>query len=401
MPNQERLLITGAGLAGLTCSLALAQAGRSVRLLEQATGPSQEGAGLQLGPNVTARLRSLGLLESLLPLAGHPRALRLRRLSSHATLSRLPLGPEFAARYQDAPYLTIHRADLIKELLSANQAVGVQPQWSTRIEHVRQTEREVQVRTQSGQVLRADGLIGADGIWSRCRLAVPAALTNPPRPVGQIAFRGLINDTRHVPAELLEEVTVWTRPGLHLVGYPLRAGEAYNLVALCPIPPDWQTGSQGWGQPLPQTVLRSFEAQTHRTVQALLSLATPWHAWAMQANQPLASAESMHLGRVILLGDAAHALRPHLAQGAGMAIEDADRLANAILQSDEPLHHRLSHAARDRWQRNAEVQRASARNGRLFQMRAPWVWGRDLALRLFGPRLMDQPWLYAGKRRTR
>jgi salicylate hydroxylase len=401
MPNQERLLITGAGLAGLTCSLALAQAGRSVRLLEQATGPSQEGAGLQLGPNVTARLRRLGLLESLLPLAGHPRALRLRRLSSHATLSRLPLGPEFAARYQDAPYLTIHRADLIKELLSANQAVGVQPQWSTRIEHVRQTEREVQVRTQSGQVLRADGLIGADGIWSRCRLAVPAALTNPPRPVGQIAFRGLINDTRHVPAELLEEVTVWTRPGLHLVGYPLRAGEAYNLVALCPIPPDWQTGSQGWGQPLPQTVLRSFEAQTHRTVQALLSLATPWHAWAMQANQPLASAESMHLGRVILLGDAAHALRPHLAQGAGMAIEDADRLANAILQSDEPLHHRLSHAARDRWQRNAEVQRASARNGRLFQMRAPWVWGRDLALRLFGPRLMDQPWLYAGKRRTR
>ncbi|MEN9764756.1 MAG: hypothetical protein RL397_711 [Pseudomonadota bacterium] len=401
MPNQERLLITGAGLAGLTCSLALAQAGRSVRLLEQATGPSQEGAGLQLGPNVTARLRRLGLLESLLPLAGHPRALRLRRLSSHATLSRLPLGPEFAARYQDAPYLTIHRADLIKELLSANQAVGVQPQWSTRIEHVRQTELEVQVRTQSGQVLRADGLIGADGIWSRCRLAVPAALTNPPRPVGQIAFRGLINDTRHVPAELLEEVTVWTRPGLHLVGYPLRAGEAYNLVALCPIPPDWQTGSQGWGQPLPQTVLRSFEAQTHRTVQALLSLATPWHAWAMQANQPLASAESMHLGRVILLGDAAHALRPHLAQGAGMAIEDADRLANAILQSDEPLHHRLSHAARDRWQRNAEVQRASARNGRLFQMRAPWVWGRDLALRLFGPRLMDQPWLYAGKRRTR
>jgi salicylate hydroxylase len=401
MPNQERLLITGAGLAGLTCSLALAQAGRSVRLLEQATGPSQEGAGLQLGPNVTARLRSLGLLESLLPLAGHPRALRLRRLSSHATLSRLPLGPEFAARYQDAPYLTIHRADLIKELLSANQAVGVQPQWSTRIEHVRQTEREVQVRTQSGQVLRADGLIGADGIWSRCRLAVPAALTNPPRPVGQIAFRGLINDTRHVPAELLEEVTVWTRPGLHLVGYPLRAGEAYNLVALCPIPPDWQTGSQGWGQPLPQTVLRSFEAQTHRTVQALLSLATPWHAWAMQANQPLASAESMHLGRVILLGDAAHALRPHLAQGAGMAIEDADRLANAILQSDEPLHQRLGHAARDRWQRNAEVQRASARNGRLFQMRAPWVWGRDLALRLFGPRLMDQPWLYAGKRRTR
>ncbi|MEY3669309.1 MAG: FAD-dependent monooxygenase [Burkholderiaceae bacterium] len=395
MPNQERLLITGAGVAGLTCSLALAQAGRSIQLLEQATGPSHEGAGLQLGPNVTARLRSLGLLDALLPLAGQPQALRLRRLSSHATLARLPLGSAFTARYRGVPYLTIHRADLIKELLSANLAVGVQPQWSTRIEHVRQTDREVQVRTQSGQVLRADGLIGADGIWSRCRLAVPAALNNPPRPVGQIAFRGLISDTSQVPAQLLEEVTVWTRPGLHLVGYPVRAGRAYNLVALCPIPRDWQTASQGWGQPLPEAVLKSFEAKTHKTVRSLLSLATPWHAWAMQANEPLASAEAMHLGRVILLGDAAHALRPHLAQGAGMAIEDAHSLAKTLLQSDAPLHMRLAQAAQDRWQRNAEVQRASARNGQLFQMRAPWVWGRDLALRLLGPRLMDQPWLYS------
>jgi len=396
--HHERLLIAGAGVAGLTCSLALAQAGRSIQLLEQATGPSPEGAGLQVGPNVTARLRSLGLLDSLLPLAGQPQALRLRRLSSHTTLSRLPLGPAFTARYQGAPYLTVHRADLIKILLSANEMVGVQPQWSTRIEHVRQTEREVQVRTQSGQVLRADGLIGADGIWSRCRLAVPAALANPPRPVGQIAFRGLINDTRHVPAELLEEVTVWTRPGLHLVGYPVRAAQAYNLVALCPIPPDWQTASQGWGQPLPKSVLSDFEAQANEAVQLLMALASPWHAWAMQANLPLTSAESMHLGRVVLLGDAAHPLRPHLAQGAGMAIEDAHRLAGAILASDEPLHIRLGRPRRVGWQRNAKVQRASERNGRLFQMAAPWVWGRDLVLRLLGPRLMDQPWLYTWER---
>jgi salicylate hydroxylase len=115
----------------------------------------------------------------------------------------------------------------------------------------------------------------------------------------------------------------------------------------------------------------------------------------MQANAPLASAEAMQLGRVILLGDAAHALRPHLAQGAGMAIEDAHCLATTILQSDAPLHIRLTQAAQDRWQRNAEVQRASARNGKLFQMQAPWVWARDLALRLLGPQLMDQPWLYS------
>jgi salicylate hydroxylase len=104
----------------------------------------------------------------------------------------------------------------------------------------------------------------------------------------------------------------------------------------------------------------------------------------------------MWLNRVFLLGDAAHPLRPHLAQGAGMGIEDAFCLSQALAASQEtPLQARFADAAKRRWTRNALVQNASERNGRLFQMRPPWVWGRDLALRLFGSRLMDQPWLYS------
>jgi salicylate hydroxylase len=395
MEKSERLVIAGAGIGGLTCSLALARGGCRAQVLDQAPKASEEGAGLQLGPNVTRHLQSLGLLEALTPFASEPQAIRLRQLRSHKTLSQLPLGGSFKSRYGGAPYLTVHRADLVAMLLSANAAHGIAPQWSTRIEHIRQTDREIQVRTQAGQVLRADGLIGADGIWSRSRLAVPNALANPPRPVGQIAFRGLIHDTHSLDPVLLREVTVWTRPGLHLVGYPVRSGRAYNLVALCPLPTDWQVGSQGWSQPMPETVLQTFREQTCSLVQDLLSQASPWHAWAMQANQPLSGPESMWLNRVFLLGDAAHPLRPHLAQGAGMGIEDAVSLSQALLNTPHlPLQERLAKAAQSRWARNATVQKASERNGRLFQMRPPWVWGRDLALHLLGPRLMDQPWLY-------
>jgi salicylate hydroxylase len=365
--------------------------------MEQADWLSNEGAGLQLGPNVTRCLDSLGVLQALLPLASQPKAIRLRRLRDHKTLGRLPLDAAFSQRYGGTPYLTVHRADLVACLSSANAALGITPQWSTRLEHIRPTEKEVQVRTQSGQVLRADGLIGADGIWSRSRLAVPKALSNPPQPVQQIAFRGLIENPLSLSEELREEVTVWTRPGLHLVGYPVRAGHAYNLVALCPLPQDWHTGSQGWNQPLPDAVMAAFRSQTAEAVQNLLSMARPWHAWAMQANQPLTGPDAMWLNRVFLLGDAAHPLRPHLAQGAGMGIEDAVCLANAITSSTtESLRDRFAGAAQRRWTRNALVQRASQRNGRLFQMRPPWVWGRDLALRTLGSRLMDQPWLYGG-----
>lgn len=395
MQRSDRLIIAGAGIAGLTCGLSLIKMGIRPQIIDQSPGPSKEGAGLQLGPNVTACLRSLGLLESVLEFACRPRAIRLRRLHDHKTIAQLPLGEPFEARYHGAPYLTIHRADLLSCLLRANAGHDLTPQWLTRLEHIRQTDKEVQARTQSGQVLRFDGLIGADGIWSRSRLAVPDALSNPPRPVGQIAFRGLIQDSSGLDLTLRNEVTVWTRPGLHLVGYPVRAGQSYNLVALCPLPSDWQTASQGWSQPVPDTVMAAFRAQTCDVVRSLLSDASPWHAWAMQANQPLTGASGMWLNRVFLLGDAAHPLRPHLAQGAGMGVEDAVSLAQVIVQApDIPLQQRFAQAAHRRWSRAAQVQKASERNGRLFQMRPPWVWGRDLALRMLGARLMDQPWLY-------
>lgn len=393
MPAAERLIIAGAGIAGLTCALALGQRGRTIQLLDQAQQAPQDGAGLQLGPNVTRHLRSLGILENVMAFACRPTAIRIRRLKDHKTLGRLPLGQAAENKY-GSPYLTMHRADLLKILLQANAQYGHSPAWGTRVEHTRQTTTEVQVRTQSGQILRAEGLIGADGIWSRVRLAIPQALANPARPTGQIAFRGLIPAEVVVDPNLMQEITVWTRPGLHLVGYPIQSGARYNLVALCPTPDNWQTASQGWSQPLPDALLSSVKSQTCPEVMELMNASTAWHAWAMHANQPLSSAQAMVMGRVFLVGDAAHPLRPHLAQGAAMGIEDAVCLARWIDRSDLSLPEKLASAADERWLRNANVQRRSAQNGNIFQLKPPWVWGRDIALKLVGRRLMDQKWLY-------
>jgi salicylate hydroxylase len=104
----------------------------------------------------------------------------------------------------------------------------------------------------------------------------------------------------------------------------------------------------------------------------------------------------MAQGLVALLGDAAHPMRPYLAQGAGMAIEDAAQLQHAMAMHDLEVPLRLRRYALNRWERNARVQARSQRNGRIFHATGLVRWGRDLSLRLLGARLLDLPWLYRG-----
>jgi salicylate hydroxylase len=108
------------------------------------------------------------------------------------------------------------------------------------------------------------------------------------------------------------------------------------------------------------------------------------------------SADQMARGHVALLGDAAHPMRPYLAQGAGMAIEDAAELARQVALVDGVLDvpTLLQRYALNRWQRNARVQARSIRNGEIFHLEGPMAWARDASLRLLGERLLDVPWLY-------
>ena len=104
----------------------------------------------------------------------------------------------------------------------------------------------------------------------------------------------------------------------------------------------------------------------------------------------------MARGLVALLGDAAHPMRPYLAQGAGMAIEDAVELEKSLALHDVDVQLCLRRYALNRWQRNARVQQRSQRNGEIFHASGALRWGRDMAMGALGERLLDQPWLYGG-----
>ena len=313
------ILIAGGGIGRLAAALALSRQGARVELIEQAATFAEVGAGIQIGPNVTRILRDWGLETGLRGVASFPHGLLARDARSGRELGHLPLG-ERVERLYDAPYACIHRADLHQLLLQAVQARGVPLQLNQRLAEVQLTEGRVQVRTEQGLTRSPSLLVGADGLWSRSRQAL--GLQEPPRFTGHLAYRGLV-PLAQPPVK--PQVTVWMGPRLHIVQYPVQAGRALNVVAIVhgELPPN----PQDWDHAAHAAHLFQALGPISRPLQQTLEAVPVWRLWALNDRPPLSSAAQMGQGAVALLGDAAHPMRPYLAQGAGMAIEDAQVLA--------------------------------------------------------------------------
>lgn len=393
---KKQLLIAGGGIGGLAAALGASRAGWEVRLYERAAAFSEVGAGVQLGPNVVRRLQAWGLQRPLQAVAAFPECLQVRSARSGRELAVLPLGAQAVARY-GAAYATIHRADLHGLLHKAVQKRdAVQLNLGLGIADHSESNGAVLVRTSAGKEVEGDALIGADGLWSATRTRLLS--DGPPRASGHLAYRALVPQAALPPALRTRHVTAWLGPRLHAVQYPVRRGELQNLVVIVqgPPPPDLQ----GWDHAANASDLERALAGTCTALQDLVrripAYGSGWRLWPLSDRPPLGSAAQMAHGLVALLGDAAHPMRPYLAQGAGMAIEDAAQLQCALAMHDLEVQLRLRRYALNRWQRNARVQARSERNGRIFHATGPVRWGRDLAMRLLGPRLLDLPWLYRG-----
>lgn len=389
----RQALIAGGGIGALAAALAVARAGWEVRLYEQAGAFSEVGAGLQLGPNATRILQGWGLGPALSQVAAFPERLCVRSAPSGRVLGNLVLGQRSVERY-GAPYATLHRGDLHALLLgSVAGRAAVHLNLNAPVSNYDLTPDGVELGWVDGHRVEGDVLIGADGLWSQVRRQGLA--DGAPQPSGHLAYRALVRQ-RDLPAALRsQQVSVWLGPRLHVVSYPVRAGEMLNVVVIVQGEPP--ADIENWDH-------AGLSADVHSALTgnctALLDLAQAmpsWRLWALCERAPLSSADQMAFGRVALLGDAAHPMRPYLAQGAGMAIEDAAELGRCLAGVAKPLADvplALRRYALQRWERNARVQARAVRNGRIFHATGPVRLGRDVALRLLGQRLLDLPWLY-------
>ncbi|GAB3363263.1 MULTISPECIES: FAD-dependent monooxygenase [Giesbergeria] len=393
---KKQVLIAGGGIGGMAAALGAARAGWDVRLYERAAAFTEVGAGVQLGPNVVRCLQNWGLQQSLQAVAAFPAQLHVRSALSGQTLASLRLGVEMVQRY-GAAYATIHRADLHHLLWQAVQPCAeVQLNQGITIDHYAESDGVVLIRTTDGKEIEGDALIGADGVWGRIRTQLLG--DGPPRSTGHLAYRALARQASLPKRLRTQEVTAWLGPRLHVVQYPVRRGDWQNLVVIVhgPAPEDMAHWDHAANAADLAHALTGTCSALQDIVRAVPASGQGWRLWPLSDRPPLRHASQMAQGLVALLGDAAHPMRPYLAQGAGMAIEDATQLQNALSMHDLEVPLRLRRYALNRWQRNARVQARSQRNGNIFHATGPMRWGRDLSLRLLGERILDVPWLYRG-----
>ena len=394
------ILLVGGGLGGLATALALGQAGVTTQLFEQSSAFTEVGAGIGLGPNALRRLQGWGVWEALQAKGFVPSQLEVMDAKTGQQLGCLPMAKAFEQRY-GAPYLTIHRADLHQVLSDAVNSQGLSALHLGLCLQDAKADASC-VKTQwlssEGQVVEhaSQALIGADGINSKLReLAWPSSQLQAS---GHWAYRTLL--PRHtLPASWRgDAMGLWLGPRLHLVHYPVRGGEWLNVVVLVETSDAAQTPGWDSQRSAAQTAndLQTALQGCCSRLQDLVRMSESWRAWALFDRHPLQSADDMAQGRLALLGDAAHPMLPYLAQGAGMAIEDADTLAQCWLQAGQSVEQRLQAYAEARWQRVAKVQARARRNARLFHANGVLAWGRDLAMRWGGAAVMDIPWLYGG-----
>lgn len=346
------VVIVGGGVGGVAAALALGRQGRRVLLLEQADQIGAIGYGVQIGPNVLPMLQRLGVGAAALEKAWLPTEIRWNELETGRRLAEIPLRTaEFARRYGGSKYIAIHRVDLHELLLAAcRRHAEIELNQSTTVEGYRQEDGRVAVFTADGREIEAAAVIAADGLRSRIRAQMHPGDT--PRDTGYVAHRTIVPMAQAPePAQQRNGVTMWSSAGFHLIHYPLRDRSELNIVLVVRVPP----GGERDG-PVYRAHLQRIMDAAQPEPRELIARVDLERRWSIADREPIRRWAD---GRVTLLGDAAHATLQSLAQGAGMAIEDAVALADFLQEAGEDYAAAFQRLQRERFLRTARVQMES------------------------------------------
>jgi salicylate hydroxylase len=378
------IAIAGAGIGGLTAALTLAAKGFRVTVFEKAERLEEVGAGLQLSPNASRILIAHGIAGRLGSHAVNPRHVTIMTARSGGEVTRLSLT---AGARPDAPYWLAHRADLQAALLAE---IRSRPEIDLRLGAPVETIATTADGIRIGD-FEAGALIGADGAWSAVRSQFFPDLQ--PQFSGLIAWRGTC-DAAALPKDMRPSgVQLWMGPRAHLVAYPMSGGQKINMVAIVP----GASLAPGWNAPGARDEINLIfsEARWPANARAMIAAIDNWGRWPLYT---MPDGGAWHSGRVALLGDAAHAMVPFAAQGAGMAIEDAAVLAQCLGETsdDRDIPAALARYAALREPRVTRVQRTARQQGQIYHLTGPMAFARDTVMRLLGPIRLQarQDWIY-------
>lgn len=395
MTAETPILIAGAGIGGLATALALAKRGLACHVIEKRARPSEDGAGIQIGPNGVHVLRQLGVADALSPLTASPDFLRIMDAVRGRELASLPLGKTIAARF-DAPYWTAHRADLHAALLAGVQSNPLL-KVSLGAEVIGATSYPSHARVSLSNGAHIDGpaLIAADGLWSGARNLI--FMSPPLQDTGSRAYRTVIPASQMPGGVSATSTHIWLGPRAHVVHYPVRAGTEIALVAVFA---DGEMAA-GWSNDVAAADLNARFSQLAGPLRDVLMHASAWRGWRLLTLPNLPEWQRAWVnGRIALLGDAAHPVLPFLAQGAVMALEDAVVIAGHIARALQPktisMHEALTNYAAERRPRTDRVALAAQRNGKTYHLSGAFAAARNTVLRSSPPQrlLARYDWLY-------
>ncbi len=351
------VLVAGGGIGGLAAALALVREGYRVKVIEQSAQIGEIGAGIQLSPNAFAACDALGVGANLRARAVYTDEMVMFDAIDAKRVAAIALDARFRERFGN-PYAVIHRADIHGALLEGVQATaeGIEFITSTKIVHVDQDEEGVTLIDAEGGRHEGQAVIGCDGVRSALRQQY---VGDGIRVSGHVVFRAVI-DTADFPEALRYTAPcIWVGPNCHLVHYPLKGGDKFNLAVTfhSDKPEEW--GSMDGD---PAEVQRYFRA-TCDAVQQILRIPKAWKRYSTADRDPI---ERWSFGRATLLGDAAHPMVQYLAQGACMACEDAVTLALALRREAGDWPRALALYERARLARTARVVLSAREMGRLY-----------------------------------
>ena len=370
MKREQTVAVIGGGMGGLTVGGLLQRAGFTVKIYEQAPHLARIGAGINIYPNGMHVLRAAGAAEDLMAVGSLPKTWHSREWDTGRLLFAQP-EEEWHRQYGE-PHIILHRGDLQDAL--AKQLKPGTLVFEKQLVGIDEVGSRLKVRFKDGTSVDADLVVGADGVNS----VVRDLILGPEKPkyTGVVAYRSIFPTSRlSRPLEtdgckFWSDERHWAQEDRHfIIYYTTRDKKEVYFVTGSP-DPNWEGEA-----PVDVTIkeARDHYAGFHDEVMRVIDASVQISKWPFLVRDPLPLWSS---GRIVLLGDACHPMKPHMGQGAGMAIEDAAVLVRCLEAHPDDHVTAFKRYEVNRQERTAKVQRISYANTWLKYEEDPtWCFG--------------------------